>query len=727
MTEEQNSMQTLENILGKHIIKNNGDEISTVSLSSKKQILLYFSAHWCPPCRGFTPVLSNAYNGYMEKIGEESSEVEVVFISRDKDAEAFADYHKDMSFPALPFNKDHLDKLAKDFGVQGIPSLVAIDGSNGEKLESSVDFRSLISTHGVEAFPLTPERVNALEAEEKVKEAQILKDLYGGRIPFPIVTKEVEAELSMEEIMSKFEHIAIILGDGDHTDACYDDVRDTVDKVNTGDGIRLAVIYMGWSLYNENSDHNKVSEKFDFALNEIPKDLKDAVGTIVGKENACAPTLVVLRRGTGLCTIDGKCDEESDTLAVVSVDPGIQKIRTTGEKSYPWDEVAMKAFEEQQKLKIERLKSSFTDMRFLTDPEGEEDIIILQEDGDVPLKERLFVGDGEGVVGVYFSAHWCPPCQRFTPKLVECYEKLKAMGKKFEVVFVSSDSSKEEFDSYYSSMQTSTGDQFLALDFEKRDYKNILSEVFHVRGIPSLILMKSDGTVISNDGVSSIYEGGTNAFPWDEDTVKRVAAEELKKLLENEQNDEETQRASGGAIIKRIAGMPGKVKHDIDAKIFTFELFSTVGAPGMCAESGVVYYELEILKSGGYPQFGFAQKDSIEQADEYVNSGVGDNETSWGVDGCRSCKWHGDSEDDSWKGTWTDGNVIGLAANLDKGMIAVSKDGNWEQDGFGLVFQNASIKDGVYPCFTGSTGQVRYCFDTNSLKHGPPDDSLWNN
>jgi nucleoredoxin len=42
-------------------------------------------------------------------------------------------------------------------------------------------------------------------------------------------------------------------------------------------------------------------------------------------------------------------------------------------------------------------------------------------------------------VGVYFSAHWCPPCRRFTPKLASTYNFLQATGKPFEVIFVSAD------------------------------------------------------------------------------------------------------------------------------------------------------------------------------------------------------------------------------------------------------------------------------------------------
>jgi len=29
-------------------------------LKGKSHLLIYFSAHWCPPCRGFTPVLAKA-------------------------------------------------------------------------------------------------------------------------------------------------------------------------------------------------------------------------------------------------------------------------------------------------------------------------------------------------------------------------------------------------------------------------------------------------------------------------------------------------------------------------------------------------------------------------------------------------------------------------------------------------------------------------------------------
>eukprot|EP00884_Botryococcus_braunii_P006330 jgi/Botrbrau1/15699/Bobra.4_1s0072.1 len=53
------------------------------------------------------------------------------------------------------------------------------------------------------------------------------------------------------------------------------------------------------------------------------------------------------------------------------------------------------------------------------------------------------------VIGLYFSAHWCPPCRRFTPKLVETYKSLKAAGKQFEIIFISSDHGPTQFEEYF--------------------------------------------------------------------------------------------------------------------------------------------------------------------------------------------------------------------------------------------------------------------------------------
>ena len=46
----------------------------------------------------------------------------------------------------------------------------------------------------------------------------------------------------------------------------------------------------------------------------------------------------------------------------------------------------------------------------------------------------------------------CPPCKFFTPELTKTYERLKETGRKFEVIFVTSDRSLESFQQHVGCM-----------------------------------------------------------------------------------------------------------------------------------------------------------------------------------------------------------------------------------------------------------------------------------
>ena len=49
-------------IKGKSLMKVDGSMQSAESaLAGKDIVMFYFSAHWCPPCRGFTPILKEFY------------------------------------------------------------------------------------------------------------------------------------------------------------------------------------------------------------------------------------------------------------------------------------------------------------------------------------------------------------------------------------------------------------------------------------------------------------------------------------------------------------------------------------------------------------------------------------------------------------------------------------------------------------------------------------------
>eukprot|EP00731_Ephydatia_muelleri_P022587 Em0015g170a len=117
-----------------------------------------------------------------------------------------------------------------------------------------------------------------------------------------------------------------------------------------------------------------------------------------------------------------------------------------------------------------------------------------------------------GVLGLYFSAHWCPPCRGFTPKLAEWYKTVKSgpNGSKFEIVFVSSDKDEHSFSEYFAEMP------WHALPFSDRDRKGQLSKKFKVNGIPTLLFLDAtDAKLITGDGRSVVMDDTTGSnFPW---------------------------------------------------------------------------------------------------------------------------------------------------------------------------------------------------------------------
>lgn len=118
-------------------------------------------------------------------------------------------------------------------------------------------------------------------------------------------------------------------------------------------------------------------------------------------------------------------------------------------------------------------------------------------------------------VGIYFSAHWCPPCRGFTPKLAQAYTKdLKALG--MEVVFVSSDRDEDAFNSYHRGEQP-----WLALPYARRDLKGTLSKKFKVSGIPTFVILDgATGELITKDGRAAFSEDPTGKdFPWKPPTL----------------------------------------------------------------------------------------------------------------------------------------------------------------------------------------------------------------
>jgi len=122
------------------------------------------------------------------------------------------------------------------------------------------------------------------------------------------------------------------------------------------------------------------------------------------------------------------------------------------------------------------------------------------------IKAEVALADIQ-VICYYFSAHWCPPCRGFTPVLADFYNELKEAGAAIEVVFVSSDRSDADMKSY---MQESHGD-WLAATWGS-PLVSTLKTKYGISGIPSLIVVRQDGTLITKDGRSDVHRKGAACF-----------------------------------------------------------------------------------------------------------------------------------------------------------------------------------------------------------------------
>ena len=112
-------------------------------LSGKKAVALYFSAHWCPPCRGFTPVAGDFYKSLASS---DAAALEVIFVSSDSDEESFKEYYASMPWVSVAFDDESTrSALGSKFGVRGIPAFIVVDPITGEVVDK--DGRATVTTN----------------------------------------------------------------------------------------------------------------------------------------------------------------------------------------------------------------------------------------------------------------------------------------------------------------------------------------------------------------------------------------------------------------------------------------------------------------------------------------------------------------------------------------------------------------------------------------------------
>ena len=109
------------------------------------------------------------------------------------------------------------------------------------------------------------------------------------------------------------------------------------------------------------------------------------------------------------------------------------------------------------------------------------------------------------VVCLYFTASWCPPCQGFCPLLIDFYNDINSTEKQLEIILVSRDQNKDDFEEYYAQMP------WLALPFNDDRIPN-LAEKYGIKGIPILLVLKKNGEVATKTGKMDVTNEGSGAF-----------------------------------------------------------------------------------------------------------------------------------------------------------------------------------------------------------------------
>ena len=108
------------------------------------------------------------------------------------------------------------------------------------------------------------------------------------------------------------------------------------------------------------------------------------------------------------------------------------------------------------------------------------------------------------IIGLYFSASWCPPCRKFTPILSTFYEDMIEYYDDIEIIYISSDKTNNEFNEYWEEMT------FLALPYIDREKKEELTKLYEVKQIPVLVFINNNGEIITKNGKEIIQNSNGN-------------------------------------------------------------------------------------------------------------------------------------------------------------------------------------------------------------------------
>ena len=139
----------LQKFIPDTLLKNDGN-IDKSTVFEAPLIGLYFSALWCPPCVGFSPLILDFY----KKANKDEKKIEIIFCSLDEDEDDFSQYLKKLPFSAIDYSDPKLEDLSTAFEIETIPVFIVFD-----------KFGNLIDVNGR----------NAIQGKNKVSPEETIK------------------------------------------------------------------------------------------------------------------------------------------------------------------------------------------------------------------------------------------------------------------------------------------------------------------------------------------------------------------------------------------------------------------------------------------------------------------------------------------------------------------------------------------------------------------------
>ncbi|XP_065569025.1 nucleoredoxin-like protein 2 [Artemia franciscana] len=112
-------------LAGKMLMQKSGNLVSAEQALANKQVIgYYFSAHWCPPCKQFTPVLADFY----QELKDNDAPFEIIFVSSDRSEQEMKSYMQELhgDWYAIPLGDPVASTLKKTFSVTGIPAFIIV-------------------------------------------------------------------------------------------------------------------------------------------------------------------------------------------------------------------------------------------------------------------------------------------------------------------------------------------------------------------------------------------------------------------------------------------------------------------------------------------------------------------------------------------------------------------------------------------------------------------------